>query len=91
MLEIREKISFTKDRVIVRGKLVSRGRAKRADHILSCKPHIPTALVEAKENSCAVGDQASGQEIVTRAILSNWSKHSSGRHISRLALLTGMK
>ena len=27
MLQIREEVSFTKDRIIVRGKLVSRGKA----------------------------------------------------------------
>jgi type I restriction enzyme R subunit len=31
MLQIREEVSFTKGRIIVRSKLVSRGRAKRAD------------------------------------------------------------
>jgi type I site-specific restriction endonuclease len=30
MLQIREEFSFTKGRIIVCGKLVSRGRAKRA-------------------------------------------------------------
>jgi type I site-specific restriction endonuclease len=31
MLQIREEVSFTKGRIIVRGKLVSRGKGKRAD------------------------------------------------------------
>ena len=31
MSQIREEVSFTKGRIIVRGKLVSRGKAKRAD------------------------------------------------------------
>jgi type I site-specific restriction endonuclease len=30
MLQIREEVAFTKGRIIVRGKLVSRGKAKRA-------------------------------------------------------------
>jgi type I restriction enzyme R subunit len=34
MSQIREEVSFTKGRIIVRGKLVSRGKAKRADYIL---------------------------------------------------------
>jgi type I restriction enzyme R subunit len=29
MLQIREEVSFTKGRIIVRGKLVTRGKAKR--------------------------------------------------------------
>jgi type I restriction enzyme, R subunit len=48
MLQIREEFSFTKGRIIVRGKLVSRGQAKRADYILYFKPNIPLALIEAK-------------------------------------------
>jgi type I restriction enzyme R subunit len=53
--QIREEVSFTKGRIIVRGKLVSRGKGKRADYILSVKPNIPIALIEAKENTQAIG------------------------------------
>lgn len=49
MLQIREEVSFTKGRIIVRGKLVSRGQCKRADYILYYKPNIPIAVVEAKD------------------------------------------
>ncbi len=41
MSQIREEVSFTKGRIIVRGKLVSRGKGKRADYILYYKPNIP--------------------------------------------------
>ena len=34
LLQIREEVGFTNGRIIVRGKLVSRGKAKRADYIL---------------------------------------------------------
>jgi hypothetical protein len=34
MMQIREEAAFTKGRIIVRGKLVTRGKAKRADYIL---------------------------------------------------------
>jgi type I restriction enzyme R subunit len=54
--QIREEVSFTKGRIIVRGKLVSRGKAKRADYILYLKPNIPLALIEAKDNTHSVGD-----------------------------------
>src|SRR3954469_12088595 len=54
--QIREEVSFTKGRIIVRGKLVTRGQAKRADYILYYKPNIPIALIEAKDNSHSVGD-----------------------------------
>lgn len=56
MLQIREEVSFTKGRIIVRGKLVSRGKGKRADYILYYKPNIPIALIEAKDNNHAIGD-----------------------------------
>ena len=56
MAQIREEVSFTKGRIIVRGKLVSRGKGKRADYILYFKPNIPIALIEAKDNTHAMGD-----------------------------------
>src|SRR5512134_1570581 len=56
MLQIREEVSFTKGRIIVRGKLVTRGQAKRADYVLYYKPNIPVALIEAKDNLHSVGD-----------------------------------
>jgi type I restriction enzyme R subunit len=56
MMQIREEVNFTKGRIIVRGKLVTRGKAKRADYILCYKPNIPIAIVEAKDNNHSVGD-----------------------------------
>ena len=54
--QIREEVFFTRGRIIVRGKLVTRGKAKRADYILYYKPNIPIALIEAKDNNHSVGD-----------------------------------
>ena len=56
--QIREEVSFTKGRIIVLGKLVSRGRGKRADYILYYKPNIPIALSEAKANSRVAGKRS---------------------------------
>jgi type I restriction enzyme R subunit len=56
MSQIREEVSFTKGRIIVRGKLVARGQAKRADYILYLKANIPLAVIEAKDNTHAVGE-----------------------------------
>jgi type I restriction enzyme R subunit len=53
--QIREEFSFTKGRIIVRGKLHTRGELKRADYILSYKPNIPLAVIEAKDNNHSVG------------------------------------
>lgn len=53
--QVREEVSFTKGRVIVRGKLHSRGEARRADFVLYHQPNVPIAVIEAKDNKHAVG------------------------------------
>jgi type I restriction enzyme R subunit len=53
--QVREQVYFTKGRIIVRGKLVSRGRASFADYVLYYKPNIPIAIIEAKDNNQPVG------------------------------------
>jgi type I restriction enzyme R subunit len=53
--QIREEVGFTKGRIIVRGKLHTRGEQKRADYILYYKSNIPLAVIEAKDNSYSVG------------------------------------
>ena len=82
MLQIREEVSFTKGRIIVRGKLVARGQAKRADYVLYFKPNIPLALIEAKDNSYSLGDgmqQALAYATtLTRCWLSTTSPPSTG-------------
>lgn len=54
--QIREEFSLTKGRIIVRGKLHSRGKAKRADYVLFYKPNMPIAVIEAKDNKHSVSD-----------------------------------
>lgn len=54
--QIREEFGFTKGRIIVRGKMVTRGKQKFADYILYYKPNIPIALIEAKDNNHSVDD-----------------------------------
>lgn len=56
MTQLREEVYFTKGRVIVRGKTVRRGEAKKVDYLLYFKPNIPIAIIEAKDNNHAVGD-----------------------------------
>ncbi|WP_236202295.1 EcoAI/FtnUII family type I restriction enzme subunit R [Pseudomonas pseudonitroreducens] len=53
--QVREEVSFTKGRIIVRGKLHSRGEARRADFILYHQPNLPIAVIEAKDNKHDVG------------------------------------
>ena len=56
MSQLREEVTFTAGRIVVRGKLVTRRKRKRADYILSVKPNIPVAVIEAKDNNHTVGD-----------------------------------
>lgn len=49
--QLKEELSLTKGKVLVRGKLHRRGELKRADYVLYYKPNIPLAVVEAKENN----------------------------------------
>ena len=55
MTQLREEFYFTKGRVIVRGKTVKRGEAKKADYLLFYRPNIPIAVIEAKDNNHSVG------------------------------------
>jgi type I restriction enzyme R subunit len=56
LLQIREEVYFTAGRIIVRGKLVTRGKGKKADFVLYYKPNIPIAIIEAKDNTHSVGE-----------------------------------
>jgi len=56
MTQIREEAYFTRGRVIVRGKTVHRGEARKADYLLYFKPNLPLAVVEAKDNKHSVGN-----------------------------------
>lgn len=49
--QIREEYPLTKGRIIVRGKLTTRARNKRADYVLFLKPNLPIAVIEAKDNT----------------------------------------
>lgn len=54
--QIREEFPLTKGRIIVRGKLHTRAKHKRADYVLFYKPNIPIAIIEAKDNNHSLGD-----------------------------------
>ncbi|MBI5995668.1 EcoAI/FtnUII family type I restriction enzme subunit R [Clostridium perfringens] len=53
--QIREEVTFTDGRVIVRGNVTTRGKRKRADYILYHKSNFPIAVVEAKDNNHSIG------------------------------------
>lgn len=50
----RREFSFTDGKMIVRGKMVARGKPRRADYLLFHKPNIPIAVIEAKDNKHSV-------------------------------------
>jgi type I restriction enzyme R subunit len=51
----RREFGFTDGKIIVRGRLVARGKRKRADYLLFHEPNLPIALIEAKDNNHSVG------------------------------------
>jgi type I restriction enzyme R subunit len=53
--QVREEVTFTKGRIIIKGKLHSRGEKKRADYVLYYKSNIPIAVIEAKDNKHSIG------------------------------------
>lgn len=57
MQQIRREVTLTPGPVVVRGNLSSRNRKKRkfADYVLSLKPGLPLAVVEAKDNTHSIG------------------------------------
>jgi len=55
LTQVREEVFFTKGRVIVRGKTVKRGEAKKADYLFFYRPNLPLAVLEAKDNNHSVG------------------------------------
>ena len=53
--QVREEVSFTDGRIIIQGKIHTRGKRKRADYVLYYKLNEPIAIVEAKDNNQPIG------------------------------------
>ena len=54
--QIRMEYAFTDGEMQIRGTKSVRGKQKRADYVLFYKPNIPLAIIEAKDDSHAIGD-----------------------------------
>ncbi|MBW6442747.1 DEAD/DEAH box helicase family protein [Patescibacteria group bacterium] len=54
--QIREEKPITDGRITIAGKTIKRGKRKIPDYILYYKPHIPLAIVEAKDNKHNLGN-----------------------------------
>ncbi|WP_428357170.1 EcoAI/FtnUII family type I restriction enzme subunit R [Methyloprofundus sp.] len=52
--QIREEVTLTAGRVIVRGQMGLRSKGKRADFVLYHKPNMPLAIIEAKKNTLPI-------------------------------------
>jgi len=55
MLQMREEFELAPGQIRVRGKMVSRGKRRRADIVLCYKPNLPIAVIEAKSNQRSAG------------------------------------
>ncbi len=53
--QIRCEVPFTDGEVIVRGRMVARGKRKRADYVLYWTKDLPLAVIEAKDGSHSLG------------------------------------
>lgn len=49
--QIAQEVTFTDGKIIVRKKVVTKGKRKRADIILYYKSNFPLAIIEAKDNN----------------------------------------
>ncbi|MHA2938401.1 EcoAI/FtnUII family type I restriction enzme subunit R [Vibrio sp. RC27] len=52
--QIREEVSLTAGRIVVRGQMGARTKGKRADFVLYHKPSQPLAIIEAKKNTLPI-------------------------------------
>ncbi|MFY9343125.1 MAG: DEAD/DEAH box helicase family protein [Planctomycetota bacterium] len=53
--QIRREHYFTDGQVLVRGRMAARGKRNYVDYLLSHRPGLPIAILEAKDNTQAVG------------------------------------
>ncbi len=54
--QVRQEVTFTAGRIIVRGRLHTRGEKRRADYVLYHQKNFPIAIIEAKDNKHSIGD-----------------------------------
>lgn len=53
--QVRREVPFTDGQINVRGKTSARGKSKFADYVLSYKPDLPIAIIEAKNSKESMG------------------------------------
>ena len=57
--QVLEEYTISAGRIQVRGRLSSRGKARRADYVLSYQANKPIAVIEAKDNKHSLGKRGS--------------------------------
>jgi hypothetical protein len=78
MLQIREEFGFTKGRIIVRGKLVTRGKAKRADYVLYFNSRCSAAeAVTLHHYRLPQNDHCKARHNMSDAKLPSYATHSA--------------
>ncbi len=53
--QMLQEVKLTEGQILVRGERTKRGEYRLADYILYYRPHIPIAIIEAKDNRHSVG------------------------------------
>ena len=53
--QVRREVSFTDGEIIVRGRMVARGRRRQADYVLFWQKDLPLAVIEAKDFTYPLG------------------------------------
>jgi type I restriction enzyme, R subunit len=67
--QIREEVSLTSGKILVKGNRHKCSPAKFADYILHHKPNLPIAVVEAKSNKHCLGMEADSYHVLTRMLV----------------------
>lgn len=68
--QIAEERTLTAGRIIVRGKLVTRGQKKRADFVLYLKPNIPIHFEPPRRSAAAIRLSPSSRSHASKAAAS---------------------
>ena len=84
LTQIRREVTLTPGPVIVRGNLSSRNKKKKkfADYVLSWKPSLPIAVVEAKDNNFSISQ---GFCLFDTAAIDPFRKSANERRITAKA------
>ncbi len=90
--QIREEVTLTAGRVIVKGQMGLRAKGKRADYVLYHKPNMPLAVVEAKDNKHSVGaGMQQAQGYADGKTVTNQPKRGVMFHVVKPIIDSGVK